>query len=191
MICNNKYKQGYLIMKTFKLSKFMPWGPHDLFDLIMDVDAYPDIYPIVKAARTVWKRPGYTDIEMDFNLAAGGLLKNPSMGMRVTSQPPYKIEVSRTKGQIDHLKMGWTLNPVCDDGTDMDFYIEYETGMGGIVDHLAFAKIKGIVGDTLTRFEQYAAKKMAEKLEETAMVDPEPVSRREKKRWKGQRPEEP
>lgn len=178
-------------MKTFRLSKFLPWGPHDLFDLITEVEAYPQIYPIVKAARTVWKQAGYTDIELEFNLAAGALLKNPSMGMRVTSQAPHKIEVTRTKGQMDHLKMGWSLSPVGDDGTDMDFYIEYETGMGGIVDNLAFSKIKGIVGDTLNRFEKHATAKMAERQAAAIEDSLDQLSRREKERLKGRKPEAP
>ncbi|QQG36259.1 MAG: SRPBCC family protein [Micavibrio aeruginosavorus] len=144
-------------MKTFRMNKHLPWAPADIFRLLMDAESFPAAHPALKAARTVWVRPGYRDIEMDFHKASGAILQGRALGLRVTSAPPHRIEAIRTKGQIEQLKMTVGLNPDGGGGTDMDFALAYQTGQGDAADNMAFPLVKKIVGETLSRFEACAA----------------------------------
>lgn len=144
-------------MKTFRMNKHLPWTPSDIFRLLMDVESFPATHPALKAARTVWVRPGYRDIEIDFNKASGAILQGQALGLRVTSASPNKIEAIRTKGQIEQLKMNVSLNPDGEGGTDMDFALTYQTGQGEVADNMAFPLVKKMVGETLSRFEACAA----------------------------------
>lgn len=145
-------------MKQLKLSKYMRWSPDQVHALILDVEAYPGVYPMVRRVEIKAQKPGFRDVEMAFNLAAHALINDPVLGVRITSSPPRRISVEQTRGQLKALKLEWILNHGADGGTDLDFRMEYEIGMGKIADTLAFPVARRIVGDTLTRFEAQAAR---------------------------------
>lgn len=177
---NKNHNRDIAMIKTFKMSKHLPWAPDDVFRLLMDVEAFPEIHPEVRTARTAWVRPGYRDVEIDFNKAAGVILQGQALGLRVTSVPPQQIEVIRTKGQIEQLKMNWRLNPDGEGGTDMDFSLSYQTGQGDLVDSGAFSLVKKMVGEILSRFESYAATRLVPGQE--ASAEPEAVVTRRTRR---------
>lgn len=167
-------KTGMVFVKQFKLSKHMPWSPDQIYHLIMDIDSYPVIYPMIRVARTTRIKSGYRDVEMEFNMAAGAFIKDPALGARITASEPYQIRMTQTKGQLEVLNMDWQLQPASDGGTHLEFQMDYQTGLGLIADNLVFPVVKKMVGETLARFEQHAAVRLAQMVE----TDQAPVRQR-------------
>lgn len=164
-------------MKKFTIDKRLPWPRDALYGLIMDVDAYPSIYPMVKEVTHLKGGGERPKIKIDFNLASGAVIKDPSLVIQITGERPHKIHVVQTSGQFKAMSMDWSLHSMSDNETDLEFSLSYDTGWGAVGDLIAPAIIKRIAGDTLTRFEAHAAKVLK------SQDSHEPQLVRHRKRW--------
>lgn len=148
-------------MKQITLKKHFPYLATDIYDLIVDVGAYPQIYALVKSARVTDDQPGHRDIELELNLAGPFILGGKHQTARVTGIRPQGIQVTGLAGPMKTLNMNWALAPAHDGGTHLEFALEYESGRGKLVDMGISGFVNQIVHDTLRQFGDHVTRTLA------------------------------
>jgi coenzyme Q-binding protein COQ10 len=108
-------------MPTFADRKLMPYRPEQLFDLVADVDSYPQFLPWCVAARVTSR----TQAELHADLTIGFGPFRESFTSRVTLERPHRIRVSYERGPFRYLNNQWVF--IADaHGTQVDFWVDFE-----------------------------------------------------------------
>jgi coenzyme Q-binding protein COQ10 len=108
-------------MITHRETRFLPYTPSQIFDLVADVERYPEFLPWCIGAR-ILRRAGNT---FDAEVLVGFRMIRERYTSHVVLDRPGHISVNYTHGPFRHLLNRWqfTANP---DGCTVDFYIEFE-----------------------------------------------------------------
>lgn len=155
---NYKYKNHRDNMKQITLRNYFPYNTNDVFDLIMDISTYPQIYALVKSVRLLDDQPRHRDIELELNLSGPFILGGKHQTARVTGIRPQGIQVTGLAGPMKTLNMNWVLSPARDGGTHLEFIMEYESGRGRLVDMGISGFVSQIVNDTLRQFGDHVSR---------------------------------
>jgi len=108
-------------MPTHAEERQLPFTQQQLFDLVADVERYPEFLPWCTACR-VRKREGRT-IEAD--LLVGFKMVRERFISRVTLSAPDRIDVEYLDGPFRYLNNHWNFKPI-ENGCVIDFYIDFE-----------------------------------------------------------------
>lgn len=108
-------------MPTHAEQKFLPYSPDTLFDLVADIQAYPEFLPWCVGARVLRRE----DNVVFADLVIGFKMVRETFTSKVTLNRPGRIDVEYEKGPFKHLKNHWEFNPH-PDGCLIDFYIDFE-----------------------------------------------------------------
>lgn len=107
-------------MTTVTRSATVPYTPAQMYDLVNDVERYPEFLPWCRNARILEARGD--EIRATLELAKGGIRKSFTTLNR--GQRNKMIEIRLVSGPFQHLEGFWRFDPV-DGGTrirmDMDF----------------------------------------------------------------------
>jgi coenzyme Q-binding protein COQ10 len=108
-------------MPTHRESKHVSYRPEQLFDLVADVDKYPQFLPWCVAAHV---RPrSQADLLADMTIGFGPFRE--SFTSRVALDRPQRIRVSYENGPFRYLKNEWAF--VAEPrGCRVDFFIDFE-----------------------------------------------------------------
>jgi coenzyme Q-binding protein COQ10 len=102
-------------------NRFLPYTPEQLFDLVADIERYPEFLPWCVGAR-VFRRQGNV---LDADLVIGFKMLRETFTSRVSLDRPATIEVDYQKGPFKHLKNLWEFK-ADGNGCQIDFYIDFE-----------------------------------------------------------------
>ena len=108
-------------MPTHAEKRFLPYSPTQLFDLVADIEKYPEFLPWCRAAR-IRRRDG--DVLIG-DLVIGFKMVKERFTSRVTLERPGQITVEYTHGPLRYLNNHWVFEPH-PDGCIVDFYIDFE-----------------------------------------------------------------
>lgn len=108
-------------MPTHAEQRFLPYAPEKLYDLVADIERYPEFLPWCVGARLL-KRDGNV---IHADLMIGFKMIRETFTSKVTLGAPDRIDVDYQKGPFRHLKNHWVFNPH-PDGCLIDFYIDFE-----------------------------------------------------------------
>ena len=114
-------------MHSTKVTRILPYRPEQLFDLIADVQAYPQFLPWVSSIR-VWNRTEPKDgvRSLDAEARVGFAVVRETFATRVTLDERNRvIEVGLLYGPFRRLRNKWTFLPD-DKGTRVEFEIDFE-----------------------------------------------------------------
>lgn len=113
-------------MPTHAEKRVMPYSAQQMYDLIADVDAYPQFLPWCSAAR-IRKRTPRGDIEIvDAELVISFKVFRERFGSRVTLMPKdQKIDVEYLDGPFKYLNNHWSFED-CEGGCEVDFFVDFE-----------------------------------------------------------------
>jgi coenzyme Q-binding protein COQ10 len=106
--------------------RVLPYSPRDMFDLVADIDKYPQFLPWCLAAR-VRSREGNIIVA---DLVIGHSFIRERFTSRVTLTPPPdehgegRIDVEYIEGPMEHLTNQWIFRPV-PQGTEIDFHVDF------------------------------------------------------------------
>jgi coenzyme Q-binding protein COQ10 len=109
------------------VSRKLPYEPDELFQLVGDVDAYPQFLPWVLAMRT-WNRskPAEGVQTLDAEARVGFSFIREKFATRVRlDEKERRIDVSLLYGPFRRLKNHWKFVP-SEGGTRIDFDIDFE-----------------------------------------------------------------
>lgn len=114
-------------MPNFRSSRRVRHSPADMFDLVADVEQYPQFLPLCEGL-TVRRRNRSDDgVEiLVAEMTVGYRAIRETFTSRVTlDRPRMKILVEYVDGPFRHLENRWTFKPDAI-GCEVDFYITYE-----------------------------------------------------------------
>jgi coenzyme Q-binding protein COQ10 len=109
-------------MPSHAEKRVLPYTPEQLFDLVADVERYPEFLPWCVGARIRERR----DNLVLADLLIGFKMIREKFTSRVVLQRPGRIDVAYTDGPFKYLKNHWIFEPMPDGGCRIDFYVEFE-----------------------------------------------------------------
>lgn len=112
-------------MPTHSERRVLPYTPQQLYDLVSDVEKYPEFLPWCVAAR-VRERSERLIIA---DLAIGFRVFRERFTSKVTLSPDApggpRIDTAYADGPFKHLMSYWVFHPH-EKGCEIDFYVEFE-----------------------------------------------------------------
>ena len=108
-------------MPSHSESRFLPHSPERLFDLVADVEAYPEFLPWCVGARVIKRE----DNVVTADLMVGFKVFRETFTSEVTLDRPHRIDVRYTRGPLKYLHNHWIFHPA-EGGTDIEFFIDFE-----------------------------------------------------------------
>jgi len=109
-------------MPTHAEKRVLPYTPEQLFDLVIDVEKYPDFLPWCLGCRIKKREEGLVvaDMIIGFKVFREGFTS------RVAHQRPGRIDVSYADGPFKYLDNHWIFNDLGDGRTEIDFFVDFE-----------------------------------------------------------------
>ncbi len=115
-------------MPTFQTSHRVRHTADDMFDLVADVESYPEFVPLCQRIRVRGRREmedGRSVLISDMTVAYK--LFSETFATRVTlDKAEGLILVEYLEGPFQHLENRWTFKDVGEKACDVEFYIDYE-----------------------------------------------------------------
>lgn len=99
-----------------------------MFDLVADVERYPEFVPMCQALKVRQRTPGPNGTEVIVaDMTVSFQLVRETFTSRVTlDRPNLKILVEYLRGPFSKLENRWTFEAKSDDASDVGFFISYE-----------------------------------------------------------------
>jgi coenzyme Q-binding protein COQ10 len=115
-------------MPQFSTKRRVRHTATDMFDLVADVEKYPQFVPLCNAL-TVKSRSSKGDdvivLEVDMTVAYK-IIRETFTSRVLLDRPNLKILVEYLNGPFKRMQNRWTFHPVGEDTCDVEFFIEYE-----------------------------------------------------------------
>ncbi len=116
-------------MPTHAEKRVMPYGADQMFDLIADVDKYPEFLPWCAAARIRTRDPlpdGAGEV-IDADLVISFKVFRERFVSRVTLRPEARvIDVEYLDGPFRYLRNHWEFTPKGETACEVDFFVDFE-----------------------------------------------------------------
>ena len=110
-------------MATHRESRAIALAPECLFDVVADVERYPEFVPLVRAAKIVRREDKAYETEQ--SLALGLLLHR--FRTRTELDWPHHITVLSNDRSFGHFDIRWTFTALADDRCHVDFALDCAT----------------------------------------------------------------
>ncbi|MEP6020363.1 MAG: type II toxin-antitoxin system RatA family toxin [Paracoccaceae bacterium] len=134
-------------MPTHSETRFLPYTPQQMYNLVADVSDYPKFLPWCAAARIRSQNPNGDSIVMEADLVISFKVFRERFGSRVTLWPnEQRIESEYLDGPFRYMKSSWAFKEV-DGGCDVSFFVDFEfknailQGIIGVVFNEAMQRI--------------------------------------------------
>ncbi len=109
-------------MPTHAEKKLLPYTREQLFDLVADIERYPEFLPWCVGARIRERN----DNEILGDLLIGYKMVRERFTSRVVLSWPDRIDVSYSEGPFKYLNNHWLFLPQSDGQCLIDFYVDFE-----------------------------------------------------------------
>lgn len=130
-------------MPSIRETRRLPYSAEQMFDLVADVDRYPEFLPWVVATRV----RDDSETEMTADMLVGFKALREKFTSKVVKERPNSINVHYIDGPLRDLDNNWTFRNVEDGGCEIDFCVDFafknlmfETLAGQYIDR-AFRKM--------------------------------------------------
>jgi coenzyme Q-binding protein COQ10 len=138
-------------MGTRLHTHYLPYTPEQLYDLVADIEKYPEFLPWCLGARVLSK----SETEIVADLSVGYKFFREKFRSKVHLIPKTRIDVEYITGPFHSLNNHWTFKKAPNFGTDIDFFIDFEFRNSFL--QSATQKIfEHVFNQMLTSFEQRA-----------------------------------
>ena len=138
-------------MPHIRDSKRLPYSCEQMFDLVADVDKYPEFLPWVVATRV----RSDSATEMTADMLVGFKAIREKFTSRVTKDRPRSILVHYVDGPLRDLDNSWTFEPDGDGRCRIDFCVDF-TFKNKIFERLAGAYFDRAFRRMMAAFEERA-----------------------------------
>lgn len=109
-------------MPTHAEKRRLPYSQQQLFDLVADIEKYPQFLPWCTACRITQRENNvvYGDLVIGYKMV------RERFKSRVTLDSPNHIRVEYLEGPLKYLSNHWTFIPEADGGCTIDFFVDFE-----------------------------------------------------------------
>jgi coenzyme Q-binding protein COQ10 len=133
-------------------TRYLPYTPEQLFDLVADVARYDEFLPWVVAVRV----RSSSDKETVADLVVGFNAFKERFTSRVVKRPPARICVDYVEGTLKYLHNEWRFEPATRGGTNVHFAVDFAF-KSRLFETLAGAMFDRALRRMIGAFEQRAA----------------------------------
>lgn len=115
-------------MPAFSNKRRVCHSAGEMFDLVADVERYPEFVPLCKSLRIRQRTPrpdGTERIVADMTVSFK-LVRETFTSQVTLDRPNLKILVEYLRGPFSNLENRWSFEPKGDHSCDVGFYISYE-----------------------------------------------------------------
>jgi len=109
-------------MPTHAERRHLPYTAEQLFDLVADIERYPEFLPWCVGAR-IRER---TDRLVVADLVIGFRMFRERFTSRVVLDRPRRIDVAYSEGPFRYLNNHWDFQPQADGSCVIDFFVDFE-----------------------------------------------------------------
>jgi coenzyme Q-binding protein COQ10 len=109
-------------LPTHAEKRVLPYTPEQLFELVADVERYPEFLPWCLGVRLRDKTPE----AITADLLIGFKMVRERFTSKVKLDRPNRIDVAYTDGPFRYLNNHWIFEPTDDGGCRIDFYVDFE-----------------------------------------------------------------
>jgi coenzyme Q-binding protein COQ10 len=115
-------------MPQFATSRRVRHTAADMFDLVADVERYPEFVPLCRALKVRQRIPEPEGVEVVVaDMTVAYKLISETFTSRVTlDRPNLQILVEYLKGPFSRLENRWNFHPTAERSSDIEFFISYE-----------------------------------------------------------------
>jgi coenzyme Q-binding protein COQ10 len=115
-------------MPTFSNKRRVLHSAAEMFDLVADVERYPEFVPLCKSLRIRQRTPKPDGTEIVIaDMTVSFKLVREAFTSRVTlDRGSFKILVEYLQGPFSNLENRWSFEPKSDNTCDVGFFISYE-----------------------------------------------------------------
>ena len=96
--------------------------PAQLFDLVVDVEQYPDFLPWVIAARVTRRRDKTIWVEMTMGTS---FLRKQFTTVTLLDRP-HRMEITSRDAIFERFEQIWTFEPAADGGTNLEYRVDFK-----------------------------------------------------------------
>jgi len=146
-------------MPTHAEKRVLPYAPKQMYDLVADIERYPDFLPWCLAARITKRGEGMVEAD----LVIGFKMFRERFTSRVELARPKRIDVVYTDGPVRHLENRWGFESR-PEGCMIDFYVDFELRsallqslIGGLFTEAAHRMVRAFEGRARTLYGVPAA----------------------------------
>lgn len=109
-------------MPTHAEKRVLPYSKEQLFNLVIDVERYPDFLPWCIGSRVRRRAEGLViaDTIIGFKVFREGFTS------RISYNRPERIDVAYEDGPFKYLNNHWIFNDTGDGRTEIDFFVDFE-----------------------------------------------------------------
>ena len=115
-------------MPSFRINRAVRHSPRQMYDLVADVERYPEFLPLCESLRVLRRQPGPDGTEvLVAEMGVGYKAIRERFTTRVTLDPDnLRIVAEYIDGPFRHLENRWAFKPGEGDTCTVDFFITYE-----------------------------------------------------------------
>ncbi|ASF47614.1 type II toxin-antitoxin system RatA family toxin [Methylovulum psychrotolerans] len=130
-------------MTLVQKSALVKYSAQQMFDLVNDIEAYPQFLPWCSGSRIIKRGDGV--VEAELSISKGGFKKAFSTRNRIDQGG--KITVSLLDGPFSYLEGVWNFMPLREDASKISLDLEFE--MSGKLASLAFGAVFNQICNTM------------------------------------------
>lgn len=108
-------------MPSHTEKRILPYSSEQLFDLVMDIESYPQFLPWCVGARITET----TKNTLSADVIIGYKLFRERFSSRVHFKRPREVEVEYLKGPMRHLHNKWVFKDTRTGECEVDFYVDF------------------------------------------------------------------
>jgi coenzyme Q-binding protein COQ10 len=115
-------------MPQFSTKRRVQHAAGEMFDLVADVERYPEFVPLCRALKVRQRRSALDGVEvLVANMTVAYKLISETFTSRVTlDRPLQQILVEYLDGPFSRLENRWTFRPIDDHSCEVEFFLSYE-----------------------------------------------------------------
>ncbi len=115
-------------MPSFRITRRVPHTPEQMYDLVADVERYPEFLPLCESLRILRQQDGSDGAPVLIaQMAVGYKAIHERFTTRVTlDRPKLRITAEYIDGPFRHLENRWAFKEAPGGGCEIDFFITYE-----------------------------------------------------------------
>ncbi len=130
-------------MREVRKQALVPHSAQSMYDLVNDVDSYPEFLPWCKDARVEEEGEGYRVASID--IAMGGVHK--TFTTRNTLEPPQRQTIDLVEGPFRHLTGEWMFDSLGEDACKVSLCLKFEFASGLM--NMMFGPVFNQIGETM------------------------------------------
>lgn len=139
-------------MPTHAEKRIVPHSPEQMFDLILDIEKYPEFLPWCSHAHV----RSHDKDHLIGDLTIGYKMMSDTYRSKVWFNRPNRIDIEYVDGPFKHLKNHWQFRPLKKGKScEIDFFIDFEF-KSSLFQHLMEYVFNEAVGVMIDAFEKRA-----------------------------------